>query len=133
MPADVGTGTVATFGTSGFTGELLSVDWSGISRESVNTSHMGTTTFHTFIPGDLTDPGELTLEFNFEPDDEPIWDDVEETLTIAFPLEVGQSSPATWAATVFATDVSVTDPLEDKMTMTMTLKATGAITVTAAT
>lgn len=126
MASYVGTGTTATFGTSGFSGDLLNVDWGGISREQFQTSHMGTTVAHTYKPVTLKDPGEITLEFAFEPTlDIGILDDAAETLTIDW-AAIG----TTWAASVFCTNVDIVGPLEEKMMWTMTLKVTGNITVT---
>jgi len=122
---DVGTGSTITF-SSGFFGEILSIGWSGISREAIETSHMGTTGGRTFIPGDLYDPGELSVELNFEATDDvttPIAA-AAETVTVTFP------GSDTWAASGFMTSFEITDPLEDKMTASATIKFSGDITVT---
>jgi hypothetical protein len=136
---DIGTGATITFGTSSWTAELLDIQWSGISRESVETSHMGTAApgvgkfgNRTHIPGDLSDPGELRIQFHLDPDDEPPIDQPAETITVAFPLVSGDATPANWAGSGFATDFSLSVPLEDKMTGEMTVKFTGNITQTAA-
>ena len=124
MASYVGTGTTATFGTSGFSGDLLGVDWGGISRENINTSHLGTTTAHTFKPVNLKDCGEITITAAFEPTlDIGLLDDAAETLTIDW-----AGLGTTWAASVFCTNVDVTAQLEEKMVWTMTLKVTGDIT-----
>ena len=124
MASYVGTGTTATFGTSGFSGDLLSVDWGGISRENINTSHLGTTTSHTFAPVKLKDGGEITITAAFEPSlPVELLDAAAETLTIDW-----AGLGTTWAASVFCTSVEVTAPLEEKMIWTMTLKVTGNIT-----
>jgi len=137
---DIGTGTTIVFATSAFTADLLSVDWSGITRESVETSHMGTAAAasgkmanKTFIPGDLTDPGEISIEIHFNPEDEPPIDAAAEIITITWPLTSLQATAATWAATGFMTDFVITDPLEDKMTATATIKLSGEVTLTVGT
>lgn len=122
--ADIGTGTSITF-SSGFMAEILSVNHSGISREAIDDTHMGTTTARSFQPSDLYDPGELSVELQFDEDTKPPIDGATETITVTFP------SGATWAADGFMTDFEYSDPLEDKMTATATLKFTGDITVTA--
>ena len=128
---DIGTGTTITFGTSGFTSELLSISWSGIARESVHTSHMGTAApgadkfgNRTFLPGDLADPGEITAEFHFDPSQDPIINEAAETITITFP------SGSTWAASGFVTSFEFDDPMEDKMTATVVVKLSGNVTMT---
>lgn len=121
--ADIGTGTSITF-ASGFMAEILNVNHSGISREAVDDTHMGTTTARSFQPSDLYDPGELSVELQFDETTKPPITNASETVTVTFP------SGTTWAATGFMTGFEYTDPLEDKMTATATLKFSGDITVT---
>ena len=130
MPVDIGTGASVTFGTSSFTANYTDINWGGIERTSVQTSHLGTTTAHTFVPGDLFDPGEATFEIQFDPDDYPPIDQAAETITVTFPVGAGGSSGATWAATGFATGFEFGVPLEDLMTGTLTVKFSGDITDT---
>lgn len=120
---------------SGFFAQILSMSWDGISRPAINTTHMGSTAatatnfgVATYIPGKVTDPGALTVEFHFNPDTNPPIDAVAETITIGFP---GSATPATWAGSGFMTDFSLIDPLDDKMTARATLKFSGLITTTA--
>jgi len=130
MATNVGTGSTITF-SSGFFGEILSIGWSGINREAVETSHMGTTGGRTFIPGDLYDPGELSVELNFEATDDvttPITS-AAETVTVTIPNSPTATTVSTWAASGFMTSFEVTDPMEDKMTASATIKFTGDITV----
>lgn len=140
-PVDVGTGTTIGFADSNFTSELLSLEWSGISKPSIDVSHMGTPDAGAgkignmpFISGDLTDPGEITVEFHFDPDkDVPInGSDAAEVITITWPKVPADASAATWVVTGFVTSFEISDPLEDKMTATMTIKLSGNITLTAA-
>lgn len=126
MATDIGTGTTVTFGTSSFTADLLSVSHSGIAREAIQTSHMGTTSDHTFMPTDLVDNGELTLEIAFVATLTPpiLTNGAAETITVAY-----AGSATTWSFSAFQTGFEITAPLEDKMTATVTLKVTGAVTV----
>lgn len=124
----IGTGTVVEFTTSGFVADLLGVSWSQ-SRESIQASHMGTTGQHEFIPVDLSDGGEISMDIAFDADDTPPIDLVPETVTITFPLKTG-TTPATWSATCFCTSFDLSDPFEDKMTASLTLKVSGATTIT---
>ena len=130
MPVDLGTGLSLTFGTSGFTANLLSVNGQDISRPAIQTTHLGTTTAHTFIPGDLYDPGGVEIEFQFDPDDYPPIDQPAETITVTYPLSSGGTTAANWAASGFMTDFSWGAPLEELMTGSATLKLSGAITPT---
>lgn len=127
----LGTGTTVTFGTSAFSAQLLSVDWSGIERESVDTTHMGTTDARTFMGGSLYDPGEIEMEIAFDGDDTPPIAGAAETITVEFGKKSsGSTNGAKWAGTGFVSEFEVTSPLEDKMEATMTVKMSGAITFT---
>jgi hypothetical protein len=127
MPSYIGTGTTVVFGTSGFTGDLLDVSWGGISLEEFETSHMSTVDTHTFKPKALKNPGEITLQLAFDPDEEPpILDNgAIETITIDW-----GGLGTTWSVSGFQTAFDISAPLEDKMTCTATFKCTSDITVT---
>ena len=134
---DVGHGTTITFGTSGFTANIESVSWDGIARTVIETSHMGTTAAganqfgnRTFIPGDLVDPGTLTMNIHFNPQTNPPIGAVAETITVTYPLVAGDSTPATWACSGFVSAFSLTDPMDDKMTAVLTVKFSGKVTET---
>lgn len=125
MAIEIGTGTTITF-DSGFFAEIQSISWTGISRESIPSSHMGTTTALTFSPTNLYDPGELEVELHFDPTETPPYGSAAETCTVTFP------DGSTWVASAFMTEFQVQDPFEDKIVATATLKFSGAITITPA-
>jgi hypothetical protein len=126
MATDIGTGSTVTFGTSGFSADILGVNLSGVTREAINTSHMGTTSDHTFMPTDLVDNGTLELEIAWLATLTPpiITNAAAETVTVAF-----AGSATVWSFSAFQTDLGITVPLEDKMTATMTFKISGAISI----
>jgi hypothetical protein len=125
---------VITFET-GFFAQITNIEWDGIERESVPTSHMGTAAAGankfgnmTFIPSDLVDPGTLTVDFNFNPDTLPPIASAAATCTVA----IGDSATqATWAASGFMTSIKFTGPLGDKMTAQAKVKLSGNVTRTA--
>lgn len=122
MAIDVGTGVTITFGTSGFTASVMSISHNGISRPVVKTSHLGTTTADTFMPGDLYDAGEVKLSIQFDPAaTKPPIAGAAETITIDF-------GTPTIAFSGFVTDWGYEVPLEELMTAEITIKASGAIT-----
>lgn len=133
-PTDVGTGTSVVFATSGFNAYITGVSGPGSSRESIETTHLGTTGGKTFIPGDLYDGGEVSLDVMFDPSlTIPMFAGQQpETITITFPVPSTLSAGATWSFAGFITDHSPTIPLEDKMTASITIKVTGNITQTPA-
>lgn len=135
--ATVNIGTASTVGGSGYTAEVTNISWSGISRGAVDTTHMGTVEAgnfggRTFMPTDLVDAGEITVECHFDPDTDLAIDAAAAAVTITFPLVTGDGSSATWAASGFCTSFEWNDPLEDKMVATMTIKMTGGVTLVAA-
>lgn len=131
MPVDNGQGATVTFGTSGFTANITEISWGSIERTSIQTTHLGTTTAHTFIPGDLMDSGEITLEIQFDPDNFPPIKQAAETITVTFPLSSGGTTAADWEATGFATSFEAGVPMEELMTGSLTIKVSGDITTTA--
>lgn len=126
MATNIGTGTTVTFGTTGFSFDLLNVDHDGIAREAINTSHMGTVGSHTFMPVDLVDPGELQIEGAFIGNLDPPIDQPAEVITIDW---AGAGAGHRWSASGFMTNFSITGPLEEKMTFSATLKLSGPITI----
>ena len=137
---DVSTGITIVFGTSGFTSEILDVAQPGVSRKSIDVSHMGTAAPSAgsygnmpFIPGRLSDAGELTLDVHYNPDVVPPIDLVAETITVTFPLVPGDSTPAKIVFTGFFTAFDPSFPLDDKMVASATIKISGSVARTAAT
>jgi hypothetical protein len=123
--ADVGHGCIITFGTS-FFANVEDIEWSGISRDSVETTHMETSGGQTYIPTDNYDPGTLSVTWQHDHDhtNNPATSTAE-TVTLTFP-----DTTASWAATGFLTDFGFTAPDKDKMMATGTLKFSGSITMT---
>lgn len=131
---DIGYGTVVTFGVSGYSGEIFDVRIQGVTRNSIDTTHMATPLAgpgnfgsKTFIPSKLVDPGTLVLQIHWNPDNIPPIEGSKETITITW------SEGATYAGEGFVVSFDVTAPLEDKMVATTTVKASGSWTHTPAT
>lgn len=124
--ASTGYGITVTF-ASGFLAEITGTTPNEITRESIDTTH--TTTADgamTFIPSDLIDYGELSVELNFDEGQTPPIDSAPESVVINFP------SGTTWTFTGFLTSYSAEAPIDDRMTATATIKATGKITIAGA-
>ena len=132
MPVTVGTGASLTFAgvQDGVTVGLTSISMSGMSRESIETTHLGISGGRTFLEGDLYDPGSIECEFIL--DDAPLTSvaDVNVLLLLGaagftVTMDTGQGK---WTGTAFATDLSWNFPLEELATGSVTLKITGSIT-----
>ena len=128
MATDLGTGATLTGAgiDSTLFAEILSMDWSGIARESIEISHMGTAGGTTFIPSDLYDPGELAVELNFAQGS--IFEVDAAPNAVVVTVKNGAATN-TWSANGFITSLDWSVPLEDKMTANATIKFTDEITV----
>lgn len=133
-PVDVGTGASISFGTSGFSAYITEISGPGLTRDPVETTHLGTTGGKTFRPGDLYDGGEVTLSVMHDPSITPPMTSNQqaETITITCPIPSGLTTGATWVFSGFMTNYNPTLPLEDKMTASVTIKVTGSLAITAA-
>lgn len=94
MAADEGRGASLTLGTSSWDSsiQLLSITPDAVTRGSLETTHLGTSTYRTFTPEDLQDAGGFTVEFFHDGDIEPPIGSAAETVTITDPLQSGWST-----------------------------------------
>tara|TARA_Y100000593_G_scaffold24322_1_gene48476 strand:- start:87 stop:455 length:369 start_codon:yes stop_codon:yes gene_type:complete len=119
--ADSGFGTTISF-SSGFFAEIISVDGPDLSREAIDTTHMGTTNgWKTFIPSDLKDGGTLSVEMAYVPGTSPPIADAETTCTVTYP------DASTCSFTGFMTSFSSSIPIDDRMTASAEIKVNGAV------
>lgn len=131
MPAPhLGTGGSFTYGaaaafSSGHEIMSISMD-SAYERPSIQTSHLGTTTAHTFIPGTLFDAGGCTIEFQTEPD----IDYRTHSITAAQALTITFASGLVFTASAFITSLTFSAELETLQTGTVTFKFTADMTHT---
>lgn len=135
---DVGTGIAITYSSS-FFAQITNVSWSGMSREAIETTHMGTAAAaggrfcnKTYILADTSSAGTLTVDGHFNPETAPPIDSAFENVTVTWPLASGDSNAGTWACSGAMTDFSVSAALDDKMTFSATLQFSGNVTKTGA-
>jgi len=136
-PVDTAQGTVIEFATSSFAPEIVGFGKGGQSRTAIDTTHLGTAApganaIHnkTFLPSDISDAGELTMDIHFNPDELPPFNEDAEVITITYPLASGDTTPSIHTFNGFVTGFEETGALDDKMTASMTVKITGPITLT---
>lgn len=127
---DLATGTTIAFATSSFTAEILDISISGISRNSHDMGHHGTTGGRPFKPDKTYDPGEITIEILYDPDDQPPITGSPEQVTITTPVPSGSSNGATHVVSAFVTNFDIGLPFEDRMIGSITLKASGSYAFT---
>ena len=129
--AAVGTGTTFTLGTSTFTVDRLSFGVDGLSRESIETTHLLTSTARTFIASDLYDPGTLTIEFQLDSTTPATTMDVETLLGAAAETwNIAMNENGDFGGNGFIKELSWNYPLEELATGTMVFQCTGAIATT---
>ena len=103
-----------------------------VKLEAIKTSNFSTTTAHTHIPAKLYEGGELKFDVNFNPGSSiTAMVGVSDTWTITFPKSpASATTAATWAFSGFVTGYAPKAPLEGLMKASITIKVSGAITVT---
>lgn len=118
------TGHGATLTLSGFSVSIISIGGFTQSRPALDTSHLGTTDYRTFIPGDLADPGEFEVTFFYDSSTEAPIVGAAASLTITLPDSTsGSGSGATIAASAFCTSWTTPELVTDQlMTATATFK-----------
>lgn len=129
---DTGTGAALVFTTTSWTAEIVEMNLSGLTRESIDVSHLASTGGRVFIPGDLYDPGELEVKFHYNNDSRPPFTGAKEIVQIKYPLAGTITTASNTKIDMFVTEVGNTIPLEDKMEGTVKLKMSGTFTFSAA-
>lgn len=123
MAVGPGDGTTIAFASSGFTGNIISINGPDGTRAAIDSTHLGTTTWKTFIASGLTDGGSASLSVQYDPTvTVPVTADAE-TITID-PAGSGQ----TISFTGFISDFSHAFAVDELMQLDLTLKISGAIT-----
>lgn len=64
--ADEGNGSSVTFKTDAWTAAVTNIQVPGGTRESLETSHLGTVTAKTFMPAALIDAGEVVCTYQYD-------------------------------------------------------------------
>ena len=120
-----GHGTIVTFGTSGFSANLIDVDGPGMTREAIDDTYMDTATAMAFCAAALYDGGEVTLTVKHLTTALPPISAVAETITIDW---AGLGAGNKFSFTGFATGYSPGAAIGARMEGKLTVKVTGAVT-----
>jgi hypothetical protein len=119
---DLGNGATITF-SSGFLALITDISISGIEREAIDSSTLSTSGGKTFMPSDVYDAGELSVEMQFATDGTPPITSAAETVTVTFP------DAETLIAQGFMTGFEISDITNESiMKASATIKFTGSIT-----
>ena len=122
--AKLGNGTTLTM--SGFTANIVSIDGPDVVRDAIQTSHMGTTDYHTFIPASLVDGGSLDVEIQYDNTSTVPITGAATTVTIVW----GGGGGRQWVFSGFVTGLNPSAAIDEVMTATVTIKVTGGLTIT---
>lgn len=126
---DTGHGGSITFGTSSRALNWLTIDPGERTRPAIDKTHLASTT-PTYMAGDLEEPGEITLTFQWDPAGTAGWyatSTAEETVTITWPVAPGGTTAATYAGTGLVTRVKFPNLQTNQIqTGEMTVKWTGS-------
>lgn len=112
---------------AGFAANIISVGGPNLARESIDKTHMGTVDWKEFMPADLADAGELSVEVEFDPQALP------PILAPASEIAVvwGSAAGIEWACDGFLTGFQVNaGETGARMTASATFKLTGEPTIT---
>lgn len=124
MPADSGNSATVTFGSWSFTADIISITPGDETREALDVSHLGTSDYRQFIPGDLVDAGEWVFTYiqdstdadkTLPPDPTSGTADgmgARDTVTITLPEQLDAGNPPTFVFSGFVTSRSLA-PLEN--------------------
>lgn len=128
-----GTGASIQFEDSGFDAPLVSLTLPEVTREKIETSHLGTTGAKTNKPGKLIANGDISCVFRHDAEQDNLLLEEPELITISYPLLSGESEPKRlqfvgYAISQGGEDVSI----DTIMDTNVTLAVSGPITVTPA-
>ena len=124
---DTGQGTTVDLSITGAIGVCYrSIQLPTWVQEKIDASCLSTIGFMRYIPADVTDPGELTLEAIFDPtDDLPVFGQVED-ITITLPVGTAGNTAATITGSGFITSDQLPSlALNELMMLTLTFAFDG--------
>lgn len=129
-----GTGSSIQFGSSAFSSDLISLTLPEITREAIDTTHLGTTAAKTAKPAKLRNVGEIGCEFDHNPAAIDLSSRDPEQITINYPLLSGQATPTKLVFNGFVTSQGGEEmKVDQRMVTKVTIKVNGDITVVPAT
>ncbi len=128
----VGFGTTGSYGSdSTNTNEVTSLTIDGISIGDIETSHLGTTGYRTYIPNQLKEGGTVSVDFIVDADVIPEPLSTVETITITVPITDGTNSTnGTIAFSSYINNLTINYSNDDIVSGTYTLKIADDVTFT---
>ena len=118
MAIDTGHGATITFGTQGGTWRCTRIAGHTEDRPDIDATYLATTSYKEYVPGDLLEPGEFVIDFQFQGTQGcPARSAVAETVTITHPLAYGGATAATVAGTAYVKSVKFPDMSTNELQM----------------
>lgn len=116
-------------GAGGFTeiAQIRDLDGPSMARDSIETTHRGTSKLKTFIAG-LQDNGEVSFDIVYDPSDAThteLQTDLDAGTNQEYQITFPDASTVTFDA--FVMELGASSPLADVMTADVTLKISGGI------
>lgn len=121
-----GLGATVAFATnSAFNGNVIDITAASPQRESLETTHLGTTGAKTNKPGKLQNSGTYELTFDHNPNDIDMLTKDPEVVTISYPLRTGQTTPdrrvfTAWVSNFGGEEFKPDTLMRSKCTLTVT-------------
>lgn len=139
--ADTFYGASVTFGTSGFSYNIVAVNIGSLETPALETSHIATPAAGvgqegnaTYIPGDIVRHGPMTLRIHWNPSLGVLPIAVVQTITITYPLVTGDSTAAYHTGSGFVSGFTPDEfAIDGVMTALITVQKSGPWTKVAAT
>ena len=119
MPA-TGNGATIGWASSANVGTITSISGIGGTREAIDVSSLASTGGRDFIPSDLVDYGELSIEGAWYGTATPIAS-AAEVVTVT----IGTTTAKSWAGTGFVTSWETGIPMDDVISYSLTIKCSG--------
>ena len=104
--ADTGNGATLALSVTGSVGNIRNIGEIAEELGKLEDSHLGTVDRKTYIPDDLSEPGEVEFEVEFDAAISLPTVGVVETCTITYPVKPGGATAASHAGTGFLTRVT---------------------------
>lgn len=111
--------------------EVNSIDGPTKTRETIDVTSLDSTGGYREFIASFRDAGEVTLEMNFTRDGYVDMNaDFESDTAVDYKITLPDSGATELDFTAFVTNISQAIPLDDKVTMSVTLKITGQVDLT---
>ena len=123
---DTGVGATITLDTTGEIGCVRTMQLPDWAMEKIDATCLDSSGFIRYIPGDLTDPGDVTVEAIFAATNDIPTPGIVEDITITFPVGVAGNTAATLTGSGFISSVTMPSmAVNELMALSLTISFDG--------